>query len=100
MQQELEKLTMFGSRSSSLTQAGNTKAPGASSWRSTCCQRQMFRYKRCESLQCSETSPALPCGLTSHALLQNIDTDQIIPAEYLTLVPSKVWALHVVLANC
>lgn len=22
--------------------------------------------------------------------LQNIDTDQIIPAEYLTLVPSKV----------
>lgn len=22
---------------------------------------------------------------------QNIDTDQIIPAEYLTLVPSKVW---------
>jgi hypothetical protein len=25
-------------------------------------------------------------------LLQNIDTDQIIPAEYLTLVPSKVAA--------
>lgn len=23
-------------------------------------------------------------------MLQNIDTDQIIPAEYLTLVPSKV----------
>ena len=26
--------------------------------------------------------------------LQNIDTDQIIPAEYLTLVPSKVHFLH------
>ena len=36
----------------------------------------------------------LPCDLTPHAVLQNIDTDQIIPAEYLTLVPSKVWALH------
>lgn len=24
--------------------------------------------------------------------MQNIDTDQIIPAEYLTLVPSKVQA--------
>ncbi len=91
VQQELEKSTMFGSRSSSLTQEGNTKASGASSWRSTCCQRQMLCYKRRESLQCSESSPAPPCGLTPHALLQNIDTDQIIPAEYLTLVPSKVW---------
>lgn len=26
--------------------------------------------------------------------MQNIDTDQIIPAEYLTLVPSKVRAAN------
>eukprot|EP00891_Asterochloris_glomerata_P005356 jgi/Astpho2/5356/Aster-05901 len=49
----------------------------------------MLCYKRRESVQCSESSPAPPCGLTPDALLQNIDTDQIIPAEYLTLVPSK-----------
>lgn len=30
----------------------------------------------------------------SASALQNIDTDQIIPAEYLTLVPSKVCIQH------
>ena len=31
--------------------------------------------------------------LQPESVLQNIDTDQIIPAEYLTLVPSKVFQL-------
>lgn len=34
--------------------------------------------------------PCSYCQLGSCYMLQNIDTDQIIPAEYLTLVPSKV----------
>ena len=39
---------------------------------------------------------ALPFAeLTFERLMQNIDTDQIIPAEYLTLVPSKVLQLSV-----
>ena len=39
------------------------------------------------SLSCSQL-PHMSKAVTLH--LQNIDTDQIIPAEYLTLVPSKV----------
>ncbi len=57
--------------------------------------RALLRHTRCERrglrglfvclLNNSGTDMLLLC-------LQNIDTDQIIPAEYLTLVPSKVSA--------
>lgn len=38
-------------------------------------------------------------SVDSMVYLQNIDTDQIIPAEYLTLVPSKVIASSLLLSN-
>ncbi|KAJ9522672.1 hypothetical protein QJQ45_019752, partial [Haematococcus lacustris] len=52
-------------------------------------QRTVFRDSRCKPPSFS-ASPVAPAARPIRiACAQNIDTDQIIPAEYLTLVPSK-----------
>ncbi|CAN1258992.1 3-isopropylmalate dehydratase small subunit 1 [Linum perenne] len=75
----------FGSISSKRSFIGRSQISKAPI---VCTQRASFISPRAASESSSTASPATFHGLC-YVLGDNIDTDQIIPAEYLTLVPSN-----------
>lgn len=60
-------------------------------WREDCGISKGLGSRRPNATERKKTQPRLPQKNSKKktSLFQNIDTDQIIPAEYLTLVPSK-----------